>query len=57
MRLQKNGAIKASYDISIHAPRMRCDEQIQQAKAKLAISIHAPRMRCDTKKQLNDILF
>ena len=34
--------------ISIHAPRMRCDEKgTDEDVKKVLISIHAPRMRCD----------
>ena len=41
--------------ISIHAPRVRCDVQAQNAPgAKLSISIHAPRVRCDCNEFLDD---
>ena len=33
-------------NISIHAPRERCDEKGKQARQYFIISIHAPRERC-----------
>ena len=36
------------FRISIHAPRVRCDNKVLiVAPKKVAISIHAPRVRCD----------
>ena len=36
-------------EISIHAPRVRCDVLVWDEGGKLKnISIHAPRVRCDT---------
>ena len=40
--------LNAKATISIHAPRVRCDEfTIATAPQRFAISIHAPRVRCD----------
>ena len=34
-------------NISIHAPRVRCDRNDEQPWSRSQISIHAPRVRCD----------
>ena len=39
--------MQMKFDISIHAPRMRCDTEIRNYTDTADISIHAPRMRCD----------
>ena len=40
-------------DISIHAPRERCDKGSSYNSKVKAISIHAPRERCDAIHQLS----
>ena len=42
-------AITDRNNISIHAPRVRCDmNEIIELVEALGISIHAPRVRCDS---------
>ena len=46
------------FDISIHAPRVRCDhENTRGVVTANTISIHAPRVRCDLDKTQNNYRF
>ena len=39
--------------ISIHAPRVRCDDYLKHhGEDGYPISIHAPRVRCDSNQQM-----
>ena len=49
VRLRTRGAYGGDVIISIHAPRVRCDDAQKSYRAIYdTISIHAPRVRCDT---------
>ena len=48
MRLEIDTALGGAMSISIHAPRVGCDVDIDIAdEDSLYISIHAPRVGCD----------
>ena len=47
MRPLHYGLLPFKPNISIHAPRMRCDAHPEIEQQIIVISIHAPRMRCD----------
>ena len=42
-----------SFQISIHAPHARCDNDGEQGTKLIIISIHAPHARCDPKRFAN----
>ena len=48
------GELMSGVIISIHAPRVRCDQEAMMNAVKLlVISIHAPRVRCDVAAVLH----
>ena len=42
--------LRSSRNISIHAPRVRCDNEVDFYSIDTDISIHAPRVRCDASR-------
>ena len=41
--------------VSIHAPRVGCDESAEESSVESAVSIHAPRVGCDPWIVLRDV--